>query len=731
MSEKHSTESPLSSLSIDPVVSSRSPEKPSPITVLHPPPISPAPAPPPPVSLQSWSDDDQHHPEVDRNMFSNDLHISHTESRMEDLSSNKRLTLNPQRFSLLSKEEKRKIKQEAAIEEVLHTERKYIQYIATLKREFMNPLLQDSKTKLIPEKDVQTIFGNLSDILNINSMLLSLLEEEIEGREPQAECSSSSPSYLDPTPSVDQSDLTDRKKKQPMIGQIFLRMYPYFKVYTRYCFGYNDAIECLARCRESNPAFKEFIRKKTLSKETFGLSLSNFLIMPIQRVPRYALLLRALLDYTEDSHPDYKNLENALQSINQVVTSIDNAVVDTENRQKVVKIQSLLVSNQLGASISLVEPHRRLVCETKLTLCEHGKFCKSHLFLFNDLLILSKPYMLKQGMQQIEAMSNLSTLWVIEDFSGDIHCPQQFSASSPPSSSTQPANLSPSRGHISHCESAFWILLPGQSMMFIAESQEEKEALMLTINDSIAQHLVLNSTNSTLRAQYCLKVRDNQWTVVKNSASQRRKKTIDTSDQLTKFVSSLVGNIATTAVGLTDMLIAQTSSIYSSAGHGSTSSTSSSLSIPAVPPSSPPPLHPENSYSDPLWPSSSPPLPDISKPFEPPRQVAAPAAAPHLPLKKPVGAPQPRVILVSEERGPFLKQEESPLKQMPQPLRPIPLPPNDLSSFSPLSESFPVLQATSVSGSVQETISVRFSTHRRAVSSQSSELCEFSDGKEI
>jgi len=37
-----------------------------------------------------------------------------------------------------------------------------------------------------------------------------------------------------------------------------------------------------------------------------------YLIMPVQRIPRYLLLLQALKDYTPSTDPDYPNLEKVL-----------------------------------------------------------------------------------------------------------------------------------------------------------------------------------------------------------------------------------------------------------------------------------------------------------------------------------------------------------------------------------------------------------------------------------
>ena len=58
-----------------------------------------------------------------------------------------------------------------------------------------------------------------------------------------------------------------------------------------------------------------------------GMSLENYLIMPIQRVPRYALLLKELHKVTVDSHPDKQMLAAACAQVEQKVAMIDQVDV--------------------------------------------------------------------------------------------------------------------------------------------------------------------------------------------------------------------------------------------------------------------------------------------------------------------------------------------------------------------------------------------------------------------
>jgi len=45
------------------------------------------------------------------------------------------------------------------------------------------------------------------------------------------------------------------------------------------------------------------------------LDLSSILIQPVQRLPRYQLLIKELLKYTEEGHVDYAPLQEAMKKI--------------------------------------------------------------------------------------------------------------------------------------------------------------------------------------------------------------------------------------------------------------------------------------------------------------------------------------------------------------------------------------------------------------------------------
>jgi hypothetical protein len=96
------------------------------------------------------------------------------------------------------------------------------------------------------------------------------------------------------------------------------------------------------------------------------LNLQSFLIMPIQRGPRYELLLKEMRKHAKT--PELKELiQRAIDIIVGVIKNIDSAVVGDEKRDKLLEIQEQF-------RITLAEPARYVVkCGDLKKVCHTGK----------------------------------------------------------------------------------------------------------------------------------------------------------------------------------------------------------------------------------------------------------------------------------------------------------------------------------------------------------------------
>lgn len=113
--------------------------------------------------------------------------------------------------------------------------------------------------------------------------------------------------------------------------------------------------------------------------------------MPVQRLPRYEMLLRALLKLTDDNHPDYENLETAVNQVKQINDHVNFKKRESENRATVFAIQAKLIGFD-----NLVQAHRLFIREGELQFSPFANPKKTkkrelfYFYLFNDILLRCK-----------------------------------------------------------------------------------------------------------------------------------------------------------------------------------------------------------------------------------------------------------------------------------------------------------------------------------------------------
>ncbi len=141
-------------------------------------------------------------------------------------------------------------------------------------------------------------------------------------------------------------------------------------MYTVYVNNYTTAFETIQECSK-DPKVAQFLDDTKKIPECKFLDIQSYLsilfiditavhsqsVMPIQRIPRYVLLLQDLFNQTDSTHPDYSNLQKALQKMKEVAGYVNEKKREAENMNQVASIQKFLV----GFTQNLCEPHRRYV----------------------------------------------------------------------------------------------------------------------------------------------------------------------------------------------------------------------------------------------------------------------------------------------------------------------------------------------------------------------------------
>eukprot|EP00026_Physarum_polycephalum_P001095 Phypoly_transcript_01096.p1 GENE.Phypoly_transcript_01096~~Phypoly_transcript_01096.p1 ORF type:complete len:1113 (-),score=285.59 Phypoly_transcript_01096:143-3481(-) len=264
-------------------------------------------------------------------------------------------------------------KRKERAEETLFTERTYVKQLTIVVECFVEPLKKKEreKTPILNGTDIFAIFSNIEVILNCHKKLLDMFEKRLVVWD-----------------------------SIPELGDIFLENTAFIKLYKYYVNNFDKSIITLKTVREKNPTFQQFAQEFDYSEKLSGLSIESFLILPVQRIPRYVLLLQDLLKYTNPTHQDFNNLSNALSFIKDLADFINSNKSDADNINKILGIQEHLTNTP--DEFTLVVPRRKYIDEGTLLY----KKQKAHIFLFSDALLFTKTE--KKG-NRFKALINLPT----------------------------------------------------------------------------------------------------------------------------------------------------------------------------------------------------------------------------------------------------------------------------------------------------------------------------------
>jgi hypothetical protein len=162
-----------------------------------------------------------------------------------------------------------------------------------------------------------------------------------------------------------------------------LEFIPYFKMYTEYVHNQEKSSRTLKKCANSS-AVKKFFEANEMNEMSQGLDIESLLITPVQRIPRYRLLLESVLKYTPNEHPDKVLIEDCLSELDVVLNSINQAAKEAEEYFALINLEKQF---REGASTHLAIFGRKLI-KTGI-LIKEGRASEAHytFFLFNDLLI--------------------------------------------------------------------------------------------------------------------------------------------------------------------------------------------------------------------------------------------------------------------------------------------------------------------------------------------------------
>ncbi|DAZ97923.1 TPA: hypothetical protein N0F65_007264 [Lagenidium giganteum] len=260
------------------------------------------------------------------------------------------------------------------IDEICSTEKTYVHDIRTLHDYYLVPL-EENRHQILEDAQIAVFFNNLRQLVMLNSKLLNDLMEIVERR------TQSSSKNAD---KGNQNQLNSPVQHSEGIGAVFCRYAPLFKLYAGYAKDYEEVARLLQTYgKDSSLGFTAFLETcKTRSGSS--QSFQSLLIMPIQRVPRYKLLLERANEYTKDNHHDKMFLNEAVSRIRLAASLINETIRHQEHLEMLLQTQKKFVGQ-----FSLFTPGRRLLKAGKLIKMSTKRQEEVMLHLFNDILLYS------------------------------------------------------------------------------------------------------------------------------------------------------------------------------------------------------------------------------------------------------------------------------------------------------------------------------------------------------
>lgn len=242
------------------------------------------------------------------------------------------------------------------VKEIVATEMNYVAGLATLCNAFLLPM--KSKALLSPE-EVASIFGNVQHLHTVNQSFLSKIQERA---------------------AITADDAW------PTIGDLFVDVAPELKgSYSIYVNNYTKSLQVLD-AHQNNQKLNKFL---DAAKKNVGSELMPLLITPIQRLPRYELLLREALKLTQPQTPEYKNLDLALKAVREVNHFINESKRRAERLHRLLAI-STKVYGIPAARLFDVTSQRAFRGQGMMTVELRKRTVVRIVILFNDCLLLAR-----------------------------------------------------------------------------------------------------------------------------------------------------------------------------------------------------------------------------------------------------------------------------------------------------------------------------------------------------
>ncbi|KAG7218830.1 hypothetical protein INR49_019672 [Caranx melampygus] len=231
------------------------------------------------------------------------------------------LTVEPSFLQTLHKD---LIKQQDVIYELIQTEFHHVRTLRIMEGVYRRGMLEEV---MLEAAVVHTIFPCLDQLLELHSNFLSALLDR--RREGLTEGSG--------------NNFTVRR-----IGDLLLRQFSgqfagdMKKLYSEFCSRHPKAVKLYKEVLTRDRRLQQFVRRACRGPLLRRHGVQECILLVTQRITKYPVLLQRLLDNTKGSEEEVQALSQALQLLKELISSIDQEVLELDRTRRLQEIQARL-----------------------------------------------------------------------------------------------------------------------------------------------------------------------------------------------------------------------------------------------------------------------------------------------------------------------------------------------------------------------------------------------------
>lgn len=172
------------------------------------------------------------------------------------------------------------------------------------------------------------------------------------------------------------------------------------ELYKPYMNEFNACAANLRKARSANPELQDLIKT---AEHFSGYPIESLLVEPIQRLPRYSLLMKELVKHMERAGMSLEGLTEAHGELLEAVIELDQISNIADRRQRVAEIEELF-----HQQVQLSHPHRLWLCEGDVQKLSKSVLKPLKMFLLSDCIVFGKC--VKKNYYKMKERINLKSI---------------------------------------------------------------------------------------------------------------------------------------------------------------------------------------------------------------------------------------------------------------------------------------------------------------------------------